>query len=124
MSRILVFNIPISQALYYAWFGLLAVMTITKGLIFDIRMVLFMVVAILSIFLNSIPSIFQADKRLISFAIMVAAIGPLFINSASDYFKFKLFKYTSFGLVACSVLSFIGYLVHFPLFLMLQVSMV
>lgn len=116
MSRILVFNIPISQALYYAWFGLLAVMTIAKGLIFDIRMVLFMAVAMLSILLNNIPSIFQADQRLISFAIMVASIGPLFINSVSNRFKFKLFKYTSLGLVACSVLSFVGYLVHFPLF--------
>mgnify|MGYP000325039808 FL=1 len=72
-SNSLCIGLPIPQAAYYGWFAFIGLIGIINGVRINVTMVLFIIACVLSILANDIPSIFQAEYRLISFCLMILA---------------------------------------------------
>lgn len=109
-------NLHIPQAVYYAWFAFVGFMGLMWKSKINLTMVLFIVACMLSIACNDIPSIFRSEFRLISFFLMILAIGPLNEGTESVRYKWNLFNILNKIIIIGTVFSFIGYLLHFPLF--------
>lgn len=63
-------------------------------------------VSFLSVKLNIIAPIFQPEFRLISFCLMLCAIGPMNNSMFALQYRYCLFKYLSFSIMVLSSLSF------------------
>lgn len=100
---------------YYGWFGLVAfyiLISFLKEKRINYTMLLFIIVAVLSIIVNDINEIFSPWMKLISFIIFMIAIGPLVENKLASKFKVNLFKASSIFIIFISVLSFVGYILN------------
>ena len=115
-SNTLCINIPIPQSAYYGWFALIGFIGLMKGARINVTMILFIIACLFSILFNDVPAIFQSEYRLISFCLMVLAIGPLNEGNTSNVFKWNLYNLINKVIVVGTVISFLGYLVRVPLF--------
>lgn len=115
-SNSLCIPLAIPQFVYYGWFALLGLMSFFGRVKLDMNMLLYIVACILSILGNNIPDIFQSEFRLLSFCVMIWAIGPLNKGEGSLEFKWSFWRKLNQVIVWGTVISFFGYLVHFPLF--------
>ena len=115
-SNSLCIGLPIPQAAYYGWFAFIGLIGIINGVRINVTMVLFIIACVLSILANDIPSIFQAEYRLISFCLMILAIGPLNEGNSLNKFKWNLYGLINKVIIVGTLISFGGYLVHIPLF--------
>ena len=115
-SNSLCIGLPIPQAAYYGWFAFIGLIGIINGVRINVTMVLFIIACVLSILANDIPSIFQAEYRLISFCLMILAIGPLNEGNSLNKFKWNLYGLINKVIIVGTLISFGGYLAHIPLF--------
>ena len=108
--RILSLSFPISLTLYY---GLLFVVLIVylpaRGLKWDLYLSLFICASLISILLNSIPSVFNAEGRLISFLIVAGLASPLIVNEKLKVFRLKVFTYFNRAILLVVSLSFLAH---------------
>lgn len=116
MVRILFIRIPDPLPLYYGWFGAIALLSFIQHPRFNGTMLLFLLACALSLLFNDVNQLFKPWQRFVSFTIMVAAIGPINTSFTSSAFKYELLKKINVVLVYGVVISFIGYLVRFPMF--------
>lgn len=116
LSNSLCFKIPVPQAAYYGWFAFIGLIGLFSRARFNVTMVLFIIACVLSILTNDVPSIFQAEYRLISFCLVILAIGPLNEGDTSNEFKWKLYGLLNKVIIVGTLISFLGYLAHIPLF--------
>lgn len=117
--RASVFGEILPLTVYYIWFSFLAFLIVTslkKEKNYNYFMILFLFVAFISILLNEIDPIYMSTERLISFFILIVAIGPLLENNLSVFFKIQLFNDANKILIFFTFISFLGYLIKLPLF--------
>ena len=105
-TRLLVFDIPISNGIYYGFWGLVALITMLLGFCLNFPAFIMVFVSFLSVELNNIAPIFQPEFRLISFCLMLCAIGPMNNSLFAVRYRYFLFKYLSFSIIFLSCLSF------------------
>lgn len=99
---------------YFLWAGL-ALGSIGRLVRLSRPHILFVLIALFSILLNEVDAVFQAEYRLMSFGVMLMAIGGLNQSPTSIVFRGLLFRYLSVTLVALTVMSFILYPLRLPL---------
>lgn len=116
IARILFIHLPISLPLYYGWFTLIAILSFKQRPIFCITTIILLIACVMSLVVNDVDPMFKPWERLISFTIMIAAIGPLNENNCSSLFKYNLFQKINSILVYGAAISFVGYLIHIPFF--------
>ncbi len=105
--------------IYYIWFSFLAfliVASLKKEGKYNGYMLFFLFVAFISILLNEIDPVYMSTARLISFLIVIIAIGPFLENNLSVFFKIQLFNDANKVLIFFTFISFLGYLTKIPLF--------
>lgn len=116
-SNSLCVSLHMPQIIYYGWFMLIGLICFNgKFMRINYTMILFLIACLLSIIVNKIPSIFKSEFRLISFFIMTFAIGPINESLKSCEFKLDLFRLLNKIIFYGTIVSFLGYLLHFPMF--------
>lgn len=105
-TKLLVFDIPISNGIYYGFWGFVALITMSQGFRLNFSAFTLAYVSFLSVELNVIDPIFQPELRLVSFFLMLCAIGPMNNSLFAVRYRYSLFKYLSFSIIFLSCLSF------------------
>lgn len=105
-TKLLVFDIPISNGIYYGFWGFVALITMSQGFRLNFSAFTLAYVSFLSVELNVIDPIFQPELRLVSFFLMICAIGPMNNSMFALQFRQTLHKYLSFSIILLSSLSF------------------
>lgn len=104
---------------YYLWSGFVALYVLVLFLrekTINYKMLLFIIIATLSIIINDIDVFYKPWYRLLSFLLFMIAYGPLVESKRVALFKINLFKATNIFLIIISIISFAGYILSFPLF--------
>ena len=89
---ILVYFVPglekILATFKYAIF-LLPILYLLKGFYLEWRMLLVIIIFLITILINSIDPIFKAEDRLISWSLLIFAVGPFVFNEYLQNFRRK-----------------------------------
>lgn len=115
-TNLLVFDIPISNGIYYGFWGFVALFTMSQGFRLNFSAFILTYVSFLSVELNVIDPIFQSELRLVSFFLMLCAIGPMNNSLFAVRYRYSLFKYLSFFIIFLSCLSFPLWLTDIKMF--------
>lgn len=99
----------VSAEFYYLLWTALALLTIERKNHFSVAHILFLLVSLFSILLNNVEAVFQSEYRLLSFLIMLWAIGGLSISQRNISFRVYFFKYLNVSLVILTIVSFCLY---------------
>lgn len=114
---ILVYFIPglgeIVGIFKYAIF-LLPILYLLKGFYLEWRMLLTIVIFLTTILINDIDSIFQAEYRLISWTLLIFAVGPFVFNEYLQNFKRKLLYALLYTFMIMGSISFIWWILGLP----------
>ena len=105
----------VPTSLYYLLWSGLALGTIGRQVRISWPHFFLILIALFSILLNKVDAVFQAEYRLLSFSIMLMAIGGLNQSPTSVAFRSSLFRALNLTLVALTVMSFILYPLKLPL---------
>lgn len=107
-SRSWVIDLPLSMEIYYAFWAAFAVLTLGE-VRFHRGITLFLIVASLSLLWNLVDARFQSGTRLLSFAIMLLAVGGWNQSSASVRWRNALFRAVNISILLVVNLSFLLY---------------
>lgn len=114
---ILVYFIPglseITGLLKYLVF-LFPILYLLKGFTFEWRMLLAIVLFLTTILINNVDPIFQAEYRLISWTLLIFAVGPLVFNEFLQNFRKNLFDKLLFTFMIMGSFSFLWWLAGLP----------
>ncbi len=119
LSQIFTFGFHFSTIQYYGILALLNLLILTLTDIHSIKgnldMWVFWLLMWLSILVNfmDIPREFQSIPRTVSFCLLIIAVGPFFQSPSLLVIKRYLLNILNLGLLFFTLLSFIGYVLHF-----------
>lgn len=114
---ILVYLVPsmgvlVGQLKYLVF--LLPILYLLKGFYFEWRMILTIILFLTTILINNVDPIFQAEYRLLSWSLLIFAVGPLIFNEFLQNFRKKLLTSLLYTFMIMGTLSFIWWLVGLP----------
>ena len=109
---------PIPQVLYYAFFAFLSCYVLIRSTNYDVNvfLLLFISIAIFSVFGNEIPSKFAPLQRLMIFIIVTLPISSVISSKFIIRFRIELYKIFLKVIAIIIVISFIGYLTNLGIF--------
>ena len=114
---ILVYFVPglekILATFKYAIF-LLPILYLLKGFYLEWRMLLVIIIFLITILINSIDPIFQAEYRLISWSLLIFAVGPFVFNEYLQNFRRKLLNTLLYTFMIMGSISFIWWILGLP----------
>lgn len=114
--RLIKFLPAIPSTLYYASFGLLAVLVIIKGEIkINFIALLFLLFCFLSIIGNVIPSYFHVHERFLGMFLLTFFLGPLINNNWISNIRLAIIKRLCWVLSGITVISFLLYFIYKPI---------
>lgn len=93
---------------------LFPILYLLKGFYIEWRMILTIVLFLTTILINNVNPIFQAEYRLLSWSLLIFAVGPLFFNEFLQEFRKKLLLSLFYTFMIMGSLSFIWWLAGLP----------
>lgn len=119
LSRALFIFPTISIPVYYGSILLVGLFFLfnSRKIRFNIPFILMLVICLLSIVFNEIPSFFQVESRFFSFIFLILLIGPLIFSESMNNARIMLFDFLGRSFIWITLISFIGYILNIPTFM-------
>lgn len=102
-------EINLGNFYYLSVFGVFIVLLLFgKDIKFNLWLMLFLLIAFLSITFNQIPLFFRPYERFVIFVLVVGLIGPMVSSSAFNSYRRNLWDMLNLVILAMVILSFLG----------------
>jgi len=102
---------------YYISLGIsfLLLIPFSKVLKLNFKILVFLLILLITIFLNDIPDYYRPYQRFISFIFLICLVGPFLLNFRLIYFRNSLFNYFMFFTILSQIVTFIFFLTNNPI---------
>lgn len=93
---------------------LLPIIYLVKGVYIELRMLIVILIFITTILINNVDPIFSSHSRLVSWILLIFAVGPFIYNEYLYNFRVKLLNIFLFTFMLIGFLSFLWWILGLP----------